>query len=242
VTHGSIFGPAVFSAPSARIAWFVDRVLARVSEHAPLRVLDVGCGTGEHLLALATRMQSATFHGVDLSSANIVIAEAARRNHAAADRISLSCADYMRYHGGAFDLLVSDSSLHLIPGPTESLVAKIVADLAPEGLLVASLPDCGLYNRALWGVRNMLSAVRSSWLDELALKISLRLYRGRYDEAFLRQRIPYLYLLPYRCEGPQLRAVARASCLAWRGVERAPHNGLMQPFHVIATYQRVTTA
>jgi SAM-dependent methyltransferase len=238
VTQASIFGSADFSAPGARTRWFVDRVLHRVDANAPLRVLDIGCATGEHVIALAARMPAASLHGVDLSSANIARAEAARLSHPAKDRLSFTCADYMGYQGGVFDLILSDSALHLIPGASEPLLAKIAADLATNGLLLASLPDCGFYNRALWRLRRMLSTVRSHWLDELALRISLWAYRGRHDESFLRQRIPYLYLLPYRCEGTELRRAARACQLLWRGVERAPHDSVMQPVHVMAIYQR----
>ena len=87
-------------------------------------------------------------------------------------------------------------------------------------------------------MRRVLGVLRSRWLDDMALGISLRVYRGRYDEALLRQRIPYLYLLPKRCEGPALRDAARACGLEWQGSEPAPHDSVMQPVHVLATYRR----
>ena len=241
MTQPSPFAGAGFSAPAGRSAWFAGQVVRRVRADAPLRVLDIGCGTGEHVFALAARLPRATLHGVDVSPANIEQAERLRSASAVAGRISFSCADYLQHRAGSFDLVVSDSALHLIPGDTAALMRKIAADLAPQGLLMASLPDCGLYNRTLWGLRRMLAAMRSKWLDELALAISLRVYRGRYDETFLRQRLPYLYLLPLRCEGPVLRDVARASGLEWQGSEPAPHDSAMQPVHVLAIYRRAAT-
>ena len=239
MTQSSPFSRTAFSAPEARSGWFADRVQRQVRTEAPLRVLDIGCGTGEHVFMLAERMPRATFRGVDLSPANIARADGARSVRAAAARISFSCADYMEYRDGVFDLIVSDSALHLVPVATPLLLAKIAADLAPGGLLVASMPDCGLYNKALWRVRGLLAAMRSRWLDELALAVSSRMYRGKYDEAFLRQRIPYLYLLPHRCEGRELRAAAHACGLQWLSIEPAPHDSVMQPVHVLAIYQRV---
>ena len=238
MTEPAPFAASDFSAPAARSRWFTDRVVQRAGADAVLRVLDVGCGTGEHVFALAERMPHATLHGVDVSAANIEQAERARSPSAAAGRISFACADYLQHRAGVFNLIVADSSLHLIPGPTPALLQRIAADLAPNGLLVASLPDCSAYNRSLWALRRVLGAIRSRWLDDVALAVSARVYRGRYDEAFLRQRIPYLYLLPNRCEGPALRDAARACGLEWQGSEPAPHDSVMQPVHVLATYRR----
>jgi trans-aconitate 2-methyltransferase len=241
VTGPAPFAASDFSAPAARSRWFAEQVVRRARAESVLRVLDVGCGTGEHVFALAERMPRATLHGVDVSAANIEQAERARSASAAAGRISFACADYLQHRADVFDLIISDSSLHLIPGPTPALLQKIAADLAPNGLLVASLPDCGVFNRSLWALRRLLGALRSRWLDDLALAISLRVYRGRYDEAFLRQRLPYLYLLPNRCEGPALRDAARACGLDWQGSEPAPHDSVMQPVHVLVTYRRAAT-
>ncbi len=240
MTRPSPFSSTEFSAPQERAAWFAERVIRQVQERQPRRVLDIGCGTGEHAFALAARMPRATIRGVDVSTANIAHAERARSASAAADRVSFACTDYIQHRDGVFDLIVSDSTLHLIPGPTETLLAKIAADLAPGGLLIASLPDAGPYNRRLWLARRILAALRSRWLDDLALAIAVRLYRGRHEREFLRERIPYLYLLPYRCEGRTLRDAARVSGLEWCGSEAAPHDSVMQPVHVLVTYRRVT--
>lgn len=238
MSQATPFAGKTFSAQEERASWFAEAVLRRVDADRPLRVLDIGCGTGAHVFALAARTARATFHGVDVSAANIEQAERARKGRGAAERIAFSCADYMRFQGGIFDVVVSDSTLHLIPDPTEALLAKIAADLAPGGLLIATIPDGGLYNRALWLARRLLVALRGPRLDAWALALASRLYRGRHDREFLRQRIPYLYLLPHRCEGRALREVARGRGLVWRGVEPAPHDSVMQPVHVLATYQR----
>ncbi len=228
------FAGSTFGAPAARAAWFADAVVRRVDAGASLRVLDIGCGTGAHVFALAERMPQASFRGIDLSAANI---ERARAGRFDAKRIEFSCADYLRFDAGPFDVIVSDSALHLIEAPTGMLLAKLAADLAPGGLLIASLPDCGPCNRMLWLVRRVLASIRGRWLDAIALRIAL-LIHGETDEAFLRERVPYLYLLPRRCEGPGLREQARAHGLAWREGEPAPHASFMQPRHLLTVYGR----
>ena len=238
----SPFAGELFGAQPERTAWFADAVLRRIDPSRTLRVLDVGCGIGTHVFAMATRLPSAVLRGIDISSPNIEQAERAKAGHAAADRIAFVCGDYLEHRGGAFDLIISDSSLHLIAGSTDALLDKIATDLAPGGLLIASLPNCGLPNRMLWMLRRLLAALRSRWLDELALAISVRWYRGRHDKEFLRQRIPYLYILPFRCEGQELRDAARHRGLEWCGIEAAPHDSVMQPVHVLASYRRVAAA
>jgi len=241
VTQTSPFCAAEFRASEARAGWFAEHVLQQVRADAPLRVLDIGCGTGGHLFALASRMPLAMFDGVDVSSANIRQAQISRAASRSADRISFFCRDYLEHHAGAYDLVLSDSALHLIDGDTGSLLRKIAGEMAPHALLIATMPDCSLYNRALWGARKFLAVLRGRWLDEIALAVALRIYRGRYEESLLRQRIPYLYLLPRRCEGRALRAAADAAGLEWQKSLPAPHDSVMQPVHVISTYRRAAT-
>jgi SAM-dependent methyltransferase len=238
VTGPAPFAGSSFGAPPARAAWFAAAVARRVEAGASLRVLDIGCGTGAHVFALAERMPRALFRGIDLSEANIAAAEGARGAHPAAQRVAFSCADYLRFEGGTFDLIVSDSALHLIEGPTGALLAKLAAELAAGGLLVASLPDGGPGNRALWLARRFLAAIRGPWLDAIALRIATAAYGARHDEAFLRERIPYLYLAPRRFEGPKLREQARAHGLVWRESAPAPRDSFMQPRHVLTVYGR----
>jgi ubiquinone/menaquinone biosynthesis C-methylase UbiE len=76
---------------------------------APLRVLDVGCGTGYLLRLLATEYPQATeLAGVDPAPAMIAAAQQAtgdRRLH-----FSIAAAERLLYPDGAFDLIVSTTS------------------------------------------------------------------------------------------------------------------------------------
>lgn len=238
MTQSAPFAGTTFGAPQARSSWFADAVLRQVEADRPLRVLDIGCGNGAHLFALAARMPKAMFHGVDISAANIEQAERTRKESAAAGRIEFWCANYLQFQGEAFDLVVSDSALHLIEGETATVLSRIAANLVPGGLLIASIPDGGLYNRVLWLARRAFVALRSPRLDAWALALASRLHRGAHDAAFLQERIPYLYILPLRHEGKRLREAARDHGLQWLGSQPVPHASIAQPVHVLATYQR----
>jgi hypothetical protein len=101
---------------------------------------------------------------------------------------------------------VSDGVLHLLPGTTESLFAKLAGDLRPGGVLVCAMPyDCA-YNRMFALVRRGLRLVRSRATDALILAAGRALHGRDMDEAGRRERVPYMYLPPTRLETRALTA------------------------------------
>jgi hypothetical protein len=119
-----------------------------------------------------------------------------------------------------FDAIVTDGVLHLIPGDTAPLVRKLANDLVPSGLLFCSMPfDCA-YNRAFAGVRRVLRAVRSSWLDLLILKFGRFLHGRDMDDESLRERVDYMYIAPERMMSKLLTACFASVGL--RGVASYP--------------------
>ena len=179
-----------------------NRIVAVVLHHAeaarPLRVLDLGCGTGLNALALAEALPQAVITGVDLSAASIAQGEAARRRHPAGARVTFTAANYLQFLGGPFDVIVSDTVLYAIPASDEALFGKIAGDLVPGGLLVYTMPTSAVANRMLVGVRRALRRLRGKRMDAVLLALARALHGGRYDEALLRERVPYMYVVPDR--------------------------------------------
>ncbi|MEQ1850914.1 MAG: class I SAM-dependent methyltransferase [Chthoniobacteraceae bacterium] len=138
--------------------------------------------------------------------ANIASARQTCHERGLEDRVSFFCGDYLEFSAKEpFDLVVSDTTLHLIPRTDAALFGKIAADLAPGGRLVVSLPDACLYNRLLWSVRRVLRLVRGRWSDALILALAKLVFGKRFSEAMLRERLIYMYILPERFDSPAFR-------------------------------------
>ena len=98
------------------------------------RVLDVGCGTGALLAALAARVPGVALAGADPSEGMLAVARAKlaafpRRTLVRAEAAALPFPD------GAFDRVVSTSVLHYLSDPARAL-REARRLLAPEGRVV----------------------------------------------------------------------------------------------------------
>jgi trans-aconitate methyltransferase len=192
--------------PPERRNRIVAVILQRVDAARPLRVLDLGCGTGLNALAIAEALPHATVTGVDLSAASIAQGEAARRRHPAGARVTLTAANYLQFLGGPFDVIVSDTVLYAIPASDEALFGKIAGDLVPGGLLVYTMPTDAVANRLVVGLRRVLRRMRGRRTDALLLAIARALHGRRYDDTLLRERVPYMYVVPNRYDSRALHA------------------------------------
>lgn len=108
---------------------FIEVALRRCGS-IPLRVLDVGCGTGSGLLYLRERLPHADLVGIDVSAA--MLGEAHRRlcGNAA---LHLTGIDAGSLSLGQFDLILSHSNMRLWRDPCAGLRA-ICGLLAADGL------------------------------------------------------------------------------------------------------------
>jgi ubiquinone/menaquinone biosynthesis C-methylase UbiE len=110
----------------------LGEVHTRLCSGAPVRVLDVACGTGWSSVALARACPGAQIDGVDLDEASIVDA---RRNATAAgvaDRVRFEVGDAAALdREGDYDLVCIFEALHDMGDPVEAL--RRIRDLLGPG-------------------------------------------------------------------------------------------------------------
>jgi len=218
-----------------------DLVLKHVPRARSLEMLDVGCGTGSLVFLLVRALSEATVVGVDVSAPNIDAAEAQRStlDGATAARVRFEHADYLARPVTPVDAVTSDGVLHLIPGNTRALFAKLAADLRPGGALVICMPyDCA-YNYAFAMLRRGLRLIRSRALDAIILKIGRVLHGRDMSDEGLRERVPYMYIPPERLAGRSLRETIAPS-FGLRLIARypMPSTSLSQLKHEVLVFER----
>jgi ubiquinone/menaquinone biosynthesis C-methylase UbiE len=109
---------------------------ARRRTGAPLRILDVGCGTGRTLAQIASAVPGQQYFGVDLSPWYV---ECARRNLARVPEVTLLAdnAEKLPFRDEHFDVVTSTYLFHELPRRARRRVAAELARvLRPGGLLV----------------------------------------------------------------------------------------------------------
>lgn len=120
--------------------------LAHKHRGGPLRILDVGCGTGRTLVQIAEALPGHQYFGLDLSPFYV---EEARRQLEAVPEVSLVVenAEKLPYRDGYFDAVTSVYLLHELPRRTRrAVVSEMARVLRPGGLLV--LEDSAQYREA----------------------------------------------------------------------------------------------
>lgn len=225
-----------FAGRSASVRAFLDAVIARIPAAPGQRVLDLGCGTGDAAIALATRLPGLHVVGLDMSRPNIDIALARAREAAAQDRVQFAAADYRSWDGGPFDVIAADSVVHLIPMDDAKLAAKLTADLKPGGLLIVTMPDGRPRNRLLMGARQMWRLMPRAF-DRLALQLARIAHPGE-QQAVLADRIGYLRIVPERIHTAALSSVLRDSGLELVDDREWPSPSLFKLGHRILVYRR----
>ena len=96
--------------PRPETEHLVDEALAWAASHGqrPLRVLDVGTGSGALAIVLARHLEEARVWAIDVSLAALRVAARNLRRYALGDRVSLVCGDLLRPLRGTFDLILAN--------------------------------------------------------------------------------------------------------------------------------------
>ena len=119
----------------------IGRLFGVDSVHpANARVLELGCGTGMNLLAMAQLFPDAKFIGVDLSKAQIEIAENAKKA-SVLENAQFLCADINELSNdlGSFDYIIAHGVYSWIPDATKEALLRVSKEhLAPNGIVYVS--------------------------------------------------------------------------------------------------------
>lgn len=196
---------ATFTSRPDTSAALAARVLSLVSERAHPRLLDLGCGTGAAAIAAARARDDITVVALDISPANVTAARAAADAAGVGSRIATVCADYAEWSTTPVDAIMSDSVLHAIDLDDAALAARLASDLAPGGVLVATMPVQSSANTLRILLRRLWRALPRP-ADRLAVAVALRLYPG-FSRLELAERASYLRFLPFRLLGPRLAGI-----------------------------------
>ena len=169
VPYDTEANPEAHPRSMATLARFFGRVTAPPST---ARVLEIGCGDGEHLIAAASYLRRARFVGFDLSAEAIARGVAVARA-AGVENVELLHRDVrdVRAEGlGAFDYVIAHGVYSWVPEAIRADVLAVMrAALAPGGIgfvSVNALPG--------WSLRRALRALMreaSADLDDPAAKV-----------------------------------------------------------------------
>ncbi len=114
-------------------------LLATVAAKPGMRVVDLGCGTGENTRFAHDELKARSTLGLDNSEAML-----ARAGALVVDGLAFAHADIARFPDGAegvvdFDVVLSNAALQWVPDH-EALFARLVGLLAPGGQLAVQMP------------------------------------------------------------------------------------------------------
>lgn len=99
-----------------------------------MRIVDLGCGTGELTSELHTRLAAASTLGIDSSGEMLT-----RAASSAGASLRFEQADLATFDGADFDLVFSNAALHWIEDHAD-LFARLASSLAPGGQLAVQMP------------------------------------------------------------------------------------------------------
>jgi release factor glutamine methyltransferase len=145
--------------PRPETEHIVEALLARVPHDAPLRIADIGTGSGAIAVVLAHSLPHAQVTALDVSSAALAVARDNAERNNVADRVRLVESDLLAAVAGeTFDAIVSNPPY---VAANESLEPQ-VRDFEPAGALFAGPTGLEIYCRLVPQAHAALKA--DGWL------------------------------------------------------------------------------
>jgi release factor glutamine methyltransferase len=139
--------PAVLI-PRPETEHLVEAALARVSRREPVRIADVGTGSGAIAIALAANLPLAQVTALDLSREALIVAQENARRHGVAGRVRLVESDLLRAAGEVrFDAVVSNPPY--VAEAERATLARQVRDHEPAQALFAGAEGLDVYRRLI---------------------------------------------------------------------------------------------
>jgi trans-aconitate 2-methyltransferase len=112
-------------------------LLDLVRPRAGMRVVDLGCGTGELTAELHRRLKARETIGIDSSDA--MLGQAESPTPKSLRFLNQDIRAFMESGSGDFDLVFSNAALHWVPEHRQ-LIARLTDALAPGGQLAIQVP------------------------------------------------------------------------------------------------------
>lgn len=128
--------------PVLRFAWETK------SSAPPLRILDIGTGSGAISVALAHHLRSANITATDISAAALAVASENAKRNSVADRIRFLHGDlFAPVAGETFDIVVSNPPY--VSATDRDTLSVEVRDHEPAAALFAGSDGLGIYRRLI---------------------------------------------------------------------------------------------
>jgi release factor glutamine methyltransferase len=145
--------------PRPETEHLVEALLARIPHDAPLRIADVGTGSGAIAIALAHKLRRAAITALDISAPALKIARENAERHNVADRIRFLESDLLiAVVREKFDVIVSNPPYI----PESEVLEPQVRDFEPPIALYAGKYGLDIYRRLIPQARQALDL--DGWL------------------------------------------------------------------------------
>ena len=136
--------------PRPETELLVEAALARLPQDVPLRIADIGAGSGAIAIAIASRLPQARLTAVDLSSAALIVARTNARRHSLSDHIHFLHGDLLAAlppDEPPFDAIVSNPPY--VPETDRAGLHPQVRDYEPAQALFAGQDGLTVYARLI---------------------------------------------------------------------------------------------